>query len=54
MKTKAVLSCMIACAITLSSCNHKVDEKTIADINQFGTDWSALGEKATNWSKQVT
>ncbi|MCX6292373.1 MAG: hypothetical protein NT126_11515 [Bacteroidetes bacterium] len=54
MKTKVILALVVAGAMTLAACNKKVDEKTIADINQFGTDWSALGEKASNWSKQLT
>ena len=54
MKTKALLAVVVAGAMTFAACNKKIDEKTMADINQFGTDWSALGEKATNWSKQLT
>jgi len=54
MKTKALAAFVVAGAMAFSACNKKVDEKTMADINQFGTDWSALGEKASNWSKQLT
>lgn len=54
MKTKAILAFVIAGAMSLSSCTKKVDEKTMAEINQFGTDWTALGEKATNWSTELT
>ena len=53
MKTKLILALVVAGAMTFAACNKKVDEKTMADINQFGTDWSALGEKANTWSKQV-
>lgn len=53
MKTKLILAFVVAGAMTFTACNKKVDEKTMADINQFGTDWSALGEKATTWSKQM-
>jgi len=41
-------------AISLSSCTNKVDEKTISEINQFGTEWAAIGEKATAWSTELT
>lgn len=54
MKTKAILAFVIAGTVGLSSCTKKVDEKTMAEINQFGTDWTALGEKATNWSNELS
>lgn len=53
MKTKALLAVVVAGAMTFAACNKKVDEKTMAEVNQFGTDWSTLGEKATNWNKQL-
>jgi len=53
MKTNVLLAFILAGAATFTSCTKKVDEKTMADINQFGTDWSAVGEKANNWSKQL-
>jgi chromosome segregation ATPase len=52
MKTN-VIGFIIAGAISLTACTKKVDEKTIGEINQFGTDWSALGEKATAWSNDL-
>lgn len=54
MKTKAILAFVVAGAMALSSCTKKIDEKTMSEINQFGTDWTALGEKATAWSQQLT
>ena len=54
MKTNAIITLLIAGAMGFTACTNKVDEKTIADINQFGTDWSALGEKATNWSNELS
>lgn len=54
MKTKAIVAFVIAGTMALSSCTKKVDEKTMAEINQFGTDWTALGEKATNWSNELS
>ena len=54
MKTNVVLAFVAAGAIALTSCSKKVDEKTMADMNQFGTDWAALGEKATAWSTDLT
>lgn len=54
MKTKAILAIVVAGALSFSACTKKVDPKTVADVNQFGTDWTALGEKATNWSNELT
>jgi hypothetical protein len=54
MKTKALMALVVAGAMTFTACNKKVDEKTMADINQFGTDWSAMGEKANQWGAQLT
>ena len=54
MKTNVVLAFVAAGAIALSSCTKKVDEKTVAEINQFGTDWAATGEKAAAWSTDLT
>ena len=54
MKTNLVLAFVAAGAIALTSCSKKIDEKTMADINQFGTDWASLGEKATAWSTDLT
>ncbi|MBK8587197.1 MAG: hypothetical protein IPN88_18065 [Bacteroidetes bacterium] len=54
MKTKAILAFVIAGALSFSACTKKVDPKIVADVNQFGTDWTALGEKATNWSNELT
>ena len=54
MKTNVVLAFAAAGAIALSSCTHKVDEKTITEVNQFGTEWAAVGEKATAWGTDLT
>lgn len=54
MKTNVLLAFVAAGVIGLSSCSKKIDEKTMAEINQFGTDWAALGEKATAWSTDLT
>jgi len=54
MKTNAIITLLVAGAMSFTSCTNKIDEKTIADINQFGTDWTALGEKATNWSNELS
>jgi chromosome segregation ATPase len=54
MKTKAILAFVVAGALGFTSCSKKIDEKTMGEINQFGTDWTALGEKATAWSNQLT
>jgi len=54
MKTNLLMAFVAAGALTLTSCSKKIDEKTMADINQFGTDWAALGEKATAWSTDLT
>ena len=53
MKSKVLLAFVAAGAIALSSCTKKVDEKTMAEINQFSNDWAAMGEKATAWSNDV-
>jgi chromosome segregation ATPase len=54
MRTNAIITFLVAGALSFTACTNKVDEKTIADINQFGTDWAAIGEKATNWSNDLT
>ncbi len=54
MKTNVVLAFVAAGAIALTSCSKKIDEKTMADINQFGTDWASLGEQATAWSTDLS
>src|SRR4051812_23007162 len=54
MKTNAILTLLVAGAMSFTSCTKKVDEKTLAEINQFGTDWTALGEKASAWSNDLT
>src|ERR1041385_7862173 len=54
MKKNVILAFMVAGAMILTSCTRKIDEKTMADINQFGTDWAAVGEKATAWSNDLT
>jgi hypothetical protein len=53
MKTKILMACLVAGTMALTSCTKKVDEKTIADINTFGTEWTTLGEKATAWSQEL-
>jgi chromosome segregation ATPase len=54
MKTNAILTLLVAGAMSFTSCTKKVDEKTLAEINQFSTDWTALGEKAANWSNELS
>jgi chromosome segregation ATPase len=54
MKKNVLLAFVAAGAISLSSCTNKVDEKTVTEINQFGTEWAATGEKATAWSNELT
>lgn len=53
MKTKAILAFMVAGALGFTSCTKKIDEKTMGEITQFGTDWTSLGEKATAWSTDL-
>jgi len=53
MTTKFAMACLIAGALAMTSCTKKVDEKTVAEINSFGTDWTALGDKATAWSQEM-
>jgi len=54
MRTNVVLAFVAAGAFAFTSCSTKVDEKTMSEINQFGTDWTTLGEKATAWSTDLT
>jgi hypothetical protein len=54
MKKNVLLAFVAAGAISLSSCSNKVDEKTVTEVNQFGTEWAATGEKATAWSNDLT
>jgi len=54
MKTKAILAFMIAGAMSFTACTKKIDEKTMSEINQFGTDWTALGEQVSSWSQELT
>ncbi|MBK7851937.1 MAG: hypothetical protein IPJ66_12645 [Bacteroidetes bacterium] len=44
---------MVAGALGFTSCTKKIDEKTMGEITQFGTDWTSLGEKATAWSTEL-
>jgi chromosome segregation ATPase len=53
MKTRFVMSCLVAGTVFMTSCTKKVDEKTMAEINTFGTEWTALGDKATAWSQEL-
>jgi hypothetical protein len=53
MKTNAILTLLVAGAMSFTACTTKVDEKTLTEINQFGTEWTALGEKASNWSNEL-
>jgi len=53
MKTKLILAFVIAGAMSFSSCTRKIDEKTMAEVNQVGTDWTAMGEKANAWSQEL-
>jgi chromosome segregation ATPase len=54
MKTKVILALVVAGALGFTSCTKKIDEKTLGEITQFGTDWTALGEKATAWSTELS
>jgi hypothetical protein len=54
MKTKVLTALVVAGAMTFAACNKKVDEKTMGEINQFGTDWTAMGEKVTMMGNTVT
>lgn len=54
MKTNALLAIVAAGALALTSCSQKIDEKTISEITTFGTEWTALGERATAWSTDLT
>ena len=54
MKTNTILALLVAGAMSFTACTKKIDEKTMAEINQFGTDWTALGEKASNWSNELS
>jgi len=54
MKTKFVMACLVAGTMILTSCTKKLDEKTMTEINTFGTEWTALGDKATAWSQELT
>lgn len=54
MKSKLILTVIAAGALAFTACNKKVDEKTLADIKQFETDWTALGTQATTWSQELT
>ncbi len=54
MKTNTILAFLVAGAMSFTACTKKIDEKTMAEINQFGTDWTALGEKASNWSNELS
>jgi len=53
MKKNVFVALVVAGAMSFAGCNKKVDEKTMADMNQFTTDWSAMGQKASDWSKQL-
>jgi len=54
MKTRAIAAFIIAGALSFTACTKKIDEKTMSEINQFGTEWTALGEQASTWSQQLS
>lgn len=54
MKSKLILTAVASCMLAFTACNKKIDDKTMADIKQFDTDWNALGTAATNWSNDLT
>lgn len=54
MKTKAITAFIIAGALSFTACTKKIDEKTMSEITQFGTEWTALGEQASTWSQQLS
>ncbi len=54
MKSKLILTAVAASMLAFTACNKKVDDKNMADIKQFDTDWTALGTTATNWSNDLT
>src|SRR5260221_6076615 len=54
MRTNLILSLMLVGAMAFTGCTRKVDEKAMADINQFGTGWMNLGQKATDWATNLT
>lgn len=53
MKTKMLMSCLVAGAMILTSCSKKIDEKTMSEINTVGTDMTAMGDKAMAWSQEL-
>lgn len=54
MKTRAISAFILAGALSFTACTKKIDEKTMSEINQFGTEWTALGEQASTWSQQLS
>ncbi len=54
MKTNTILALLVAGAMSFTSCTKKIDEKMMAEINQFGTDWTSLSEKASNWGNELS
>jgi chromosome segregation ATPase len=53
MKTNTLVTLLVAGAMSFTACTNKIDEKTVSEINQFGNEWTALGERATNWSSEL-
>ena len=54
MKTRAIAAFIIAGSLSFTACSIKMDEKTMSEITQFGTEWTALGEQASTWSQQLS
>ncbi len=54
MKTRAIAAFIIAGSLSFTACTNKIDEKTMSEITQFGTEWTALGEQASTWSQQLS
>jgi chromosome segregation ATPase len=54
MKTRAIAAFIIAGSLSFTACTNKIDEKTMSEITQFGTEWTALGEQAGSWSQQLS
>ena len=43
MKSKLILTAVAASMLAFTACNKKIDDKTMADIKQFETDWTTAG-----------
>ena len=53
MKTNFLVVVALAGILFVTACKKGPSEETMKAVNEFETNWSALGQQATEWSEQL-